>query len=196
MIRYIVGTDAASEPLTKTEVRLHLKNEGITADDDLMDIYIKSARQLVEQRTNTAMLQKTIIQTYDSFPQTTTLNKFGALELAVSPVSSVTSIYYKDTDGTSTLWASSNYDTDTTSTPGLVAPKATYLWPTNVYYGLNAVTVTYVAGYATAAAVPSPLRTAMLLTIADWHVNRVDRPRMLSSNAEWALRNYTVKKFW
>jgi uncharacterized phiE125 gp8 family phage protein len=195
MLNYKVTTDAASEPLTKTEVRMQLKNEGITADDDLLDIYIKAARQLVEQKTNTALLEKTITQTFNCFPVASAGNKYAAFELAVSPLSSVTSISYKDTDGDSNTIDSSNYDADTFSTPGKVAPKPTYTWPTDVYDGVNAITVVYVAGHASTTLLPAPLREAMLLTIADWYRNRVDRPRKLSSNADWALKDYRVQKF-
>lgn len=192
---YTVVTDAASEPLTKAETRLHLKNEGITADDDLLDIYIKAARQLCEEYTNTALLSKTISQTFDVFPATDKVrNPFGALELTVTPVASVTSVIYKDADAADQTINASNYDVDTTTRFARVAPISTYMWP-STYSGLNAVTVQYIAGYSTATTLPAPFRSAMLLTIGHWYINREDSPRRLSTQAEWILKRYTVKQF-
>ena len=192
---YTVVTDAASEPLTKAETRLHLKNEGITADDDLLDIYIKAARQLCEEYTNTALLSKTISQVFDVFPKTDAVkNPFGALELTVTPVISVSSVIYKDADGDNQTISASNYDVDTTTRFARVAPVSGYTWP-STYSGINAVTVQYLAGYSSTTTLPAPFRSAMLLTIGHWYINREDSPRRLSTQAEWILKRYTVKQF-
>ncbi len=193
-LSYKVTTDAATEPLTKTEVRLQLKNEGITADDDLLDIYIKAARQLIEKKTNTAMISQTITQTYNEFPVAVNGNPHAALELAVSPLISVTSVGYKDGDGDSQSVTDTDYDIDSTREPGLVAPTNTYSWP-SVYAGLGAVTVVYLAGYADASSVPTALKQAMLLTIAHWYRNRIDTPRTLPSQADYLLQDYRVSQF-
>jgi uncharacterized phiE125 gp8 family phage protein len=194
MLAYSVTTDSASEPLTKTEVRFQLKNESITSDDDLLDIYIKAARQMVEERTNTALISKTIQQQFEDFPAITENNPLGAFELIVPPLISVTTLAYKDADGADQTIDATNFDVNTLVQPGMVAPVADYTWPT-AYDGLYPITITYLAGYATAAAVPFPLKQAMLLTIAHWYRNRVDTPRTLSSQAEFLLSTYRVQKF-
>ncbi len=194
MLSYKVTTDSATEPLTKTEVRLQLKNENITSDDALLDIYIKAARQLVEKKTNTALISKTITQVYNEFPCAKEGNEYAALKLAVSPLLSVTSVSYKDGDGDAQTVTSTNYDTDITTQPGLVAPKNTFSWP-SVYSGLNAVTVVYLAGYTDASSVPYTLKQSMLLAIAFWYRKRVDSPKRLPTQAEDLLRNYRVSEF-
>lgn len=194
MLAYKVTTDSATEPLDKTEVRLQLKNEGITADNDLLDIYIKAARQMAEDYTNTALIIKTIEQVYEMFPVASENNPHAALKLAVSPLSSVSTLHYKDGDGTDVLIESTNYDVNNAIKPGLLAPKPNYSWPT-VYNGLNAVKAVYVAGYADAASVPTPIKQAMLLSIAHWYRKRIDTPRSMPTQAEFLLNPYRVTEF-
>lgn len=192
---FVVTTDATSEPLIKAEVKLHLRRDSdFTADDDLLDILIKTARQRVEEFTNQACLQKTITEKWDDFPPFSGLTPESMLKLSVSPLSSVTSVVYLDTDGNSQTWASSNYVVDSTSKPPLIAAAKDVTWP-EVYEQVNSVTVTYVAGNATTTALPAPFRTAMLLTIAHWYWNPEDSVRRLPTQAEWLLAPFRVFTF-
>ena len=192
---YTVVTDAASEPISLTEAKLHLKVD-FSADDNEITILIKAARQAVEQYTNLALLPKTIDEVFDEFPQACRQkNPFGAFSLTVSPVSSVTSITYTKTDETSTTVAASVYDVDTTTTRARIAPKVNQYWPTDVYLGMSPITIRYVAGYADTTALPAPLRQAMLLTIGHWYRNREDTVRKMPTQAEWLLNKYRVFVF-
>ena len=194
MLAYSVLTDSASEPLTKEEVRFQLKNESITSDNDLLDIYIKGARQMAENYTNTALISKTIEQQFDDFPETTEDNPHGAFKLIVPPLISVTSLVYTDADGDEQTIDSANYQVKTLVQPGMVAPVATYTWPT-AYEGIYPITITYLAGYADAASVPFDIKQAMLLTIAHWYRNRVDTAKTMPTQAENLLNKYRVTEF-
>lgn len=192
---WTVTTDAASEPVTVTEVRDQLRLSGITAFDDEITIMIKAARQYVEKSTNTALLTQTITEVFAEFPANTEKTPYYELKLAVSPVQSVTSVAYKDTGGVSTTIASANYDVDTISTKARVAPIPTYSWPSDVYQGINAITTTYVAGHTDTTALPAPYKKAILLIITKWFEMPNNPIEEKQTAADKVLRRYRVFEF-
>ncbi len=89
-----------------------------------------------------------------------------------SPLSSVTSIGYVDSNGDSQTFSSDDYDVDTTSEPGRIALAYGEVWPTT-RSDINAITLTYVAGYgATAASVPEGIKTAIKQLVCHWYDHR------------------------
>src|SRR5688572_25610126 len=102
----VVQTPPAAEPVTTAEAKLHLR---VTDSDD--DTYIGSlitaARQKLENENGLAFINQTWDLTLDAFPDLGDVIKFP-----IHPLSSVTSITYKDTDGTTQTWSSSMYVVD------------------------------------------------------------------------------------
>lgn len=78
------------------------------------------------------------------------------------PVTSITSIVYTATDGTSTTWTASEYGLEAGTTKPFVKLNHGYVWPT-VRGDINGVVLTFVAGFASVAALPEEFRVAVLL---------------------------------
>jgi len=157
------ATAPASEPVTKAEAKLFARID-ITDDDDLVDALIEAARREVESFTRRSLINTTWDMTLDCFPATILLPR--------SPLSSVTSISYVDTSGTTQTLTSTLYRVDTASLPGRITNAYGQTWPATQAV-TNAVTVKFVAGYgATAASVPEPMKLAIKIMINDWYEHR------------------------
>jgi uncharacterized phiE125 gp8 family phage protein len=80
----------------------------------------------------------------------------------IRPISSVASIAYIDGAGSTQTWSSSNYALDTSGTRPFIRLAYAASWPA-VRGDINGITVTVVAGYASAAVMPQMLKQAVLL---------------------------------
>lgn len=163
--------DPTIDPVTLAEAKLHLRVDG-NDEDSLIEGIITAAVDFFEKRTGRALINQTWSYTIDNWYASLSPVKPLWLYLPRAPLSSVTSIYYTATDGVSTLWASSNYTVDTNSEPGRLALAYSKTWPVTREV-VNAITITYVAGYgATAASVPVGIKRALMLIIGDLYQNR------------------------
>jgi uncharacterized phiE125 gp8 family phage protein len=127
------GYQALTEPLSVTAAMRHLRVE---SDDPYLDdlpIYIKAARQHVEQHLNATIVNRMRTLVLDCFPNTITL--------PVGPVLGVTSIAYVDTDGATQMLTAANV----IRSKDKVTPLFSESWPVTRRQ-LGAVTVTYTAG--------------------------------------------------
>ncbi len=155
--------DAATEPVTLTEAKAHLRVTG-TDDDTLIGTLITAARQYVENYLNRALITQTWEWRLDAFSPWT-------LIVPMAPLISVTSIQYVDGQGTTQTLAVTEYDVDAKSEPGRITPAYGKAWPA-IRYQMNAVTITFSAGYGAASAVPSPIKQAILLVIGEMYAHR------------------------
>jgi uncharacterized phiE125 gp8 family phage protein len=154
-------------------------------EDDHLDRLIGSVAHEFESTTGIQCLNATWTWTLDEFPD-------GDFELPVYPLSSVTSIQYIDTAGATQTLAASVYDSDANANPPRIALAYNQSWPTT-RGDINAVTVTYVAGYGTdAASVPDTIRQALLMRVADLFENRGDAETRAAANA----RDAGSRLFW
>lgn len=95
----------------------------------------------------------------DAFPST-------AIHIPAGPVTEVISVAYVGGDGYEQSVASSAYELDTMPTfEGWVVP--TEAWPAPMHT-INAVRVRFRAGTGT----PTPVKLAIMATVADWYDNR------------------------
>lgn len=191
-----VTTGPASEPMDTDEVKLWLKVD-TSADDTLISGLITAARKHVERYTGISLLSQTVQQTFDKWPDSS--NKKtpnGELKLSVSPLISVTSVSYLDTSGQSQVLASSNYVVDTLSFPSRIAPTINYDWP-ETYNVINAITVTYTAGYSatTDGNFPSELLTAMKLWIAGLYEVRQDYAKRYKNTSTVILDTVKIRNY-
>src|SRR4051812_2411410 len=93
----VLVTAPTSEPITRTEVKLHLRVDvDITAEDALIDAHIIAARRLVETHTGRQLITATWDLFLPGFPDC------DVLALPNPPLQSVTSITYYDTAETPT----------------------------------------------------------------------------------------------
>jgi uncharacterized phiE125 gp8 family phage protein len=147
---------AGSGPLTRAVVKQHLKVEFDT-DDDLIDIYQLTATTHWEAYTGRVFVSRSVTEKFDKFP--------AIFRPKWAPLASVDSITYVDSNGDPQTLDSALYDVDTTTEPGRAAPAYGESWPMTRPQ-INAVTLTYTAGYGQAADVPDPIKQAILLTVA------------------------------
>lgn len=184
-----VTTEPASEPLTTSDVKNYLKVE-FSDDDTLIDLLIKSSRQWIERHCRLALLPQTITEIMDSMPVE------RGFYLNISPLRSITGIYYKDTDGNQQTWASGNYVTDAISYPPRIQRAYGVTSPT-IYDEIASVSAVYVCGFDDAASVPAPIKRAMMLMVADSYENREDYVKRLPTAAEIILESsgYRIWEF-
>jgi len=159
----VLTTAPTTEPVTNTELKDHLRLDQTTfaEQQSLLDNLIKVARAWVEDVTNRQLLQGTWTLYLDEFPGSADT----PIRLIKVPVVSVTSVKYLDTDGTQQTWAASKYRVDKESEPGRIYPAYGEVWPTARDIS-NAVEVAFVAGYASAGAVPQGIKHAILMLAA------------------------------
>lgn len=153
-----------TEPVDVPTLKQHARLGECVDEDAILAKYLKLGREMVETDTERALITQTWVLEMDRFP-------CDAIELRRCPVQSVTSVVYLAADGTSTTWASSNYVVNTASEPGRITLAYGKSWPTTLCQE-NAVTVTFVAGYGAATAVPERACQAIRLLAAEAVISR------------------------
>lgn len=184
-----VITEPASEPVSVAQLKLHLRLNNGTDEDDLLSSYISAARITFERMTGLAIKPQTVRQYLQRWPdslphdlawqygydywsagqpyyQTVAQTAgFGGwpdrIVLMRQPVTSIVAFKYYDTDGQ--LQTVSSYSSDLASNPPSV-------WTTNRptlwQQGTPVAYVEYATGYAT---VPAPITAAIRLLAAHWY---------------------------
>jgi len=155
-------TAPTSEPLTVPGVRQYLRIDD-DRDDPVITDLIKAARGLAETSTRRQLMRATWKYSFQAWPDT-------EIVLPHPPLSSVSSITYLDTAGDRQTWSSDDYDVQTDE-PGRIRPAYGEVWPA-VRHDLDAIQVTYLAGYASASAIPELILLGMRLLIGHWLENR------------------------
>src|SRR5262245_51469019 len=139
-------TPVATEPISLAEAKAHCRVD-VSDDDLLLSSLITAGREWAETYTHRAIPPQTWDYKLDGSPCG------DVLELPKAPVTSITSISYVDTVGTTQTWSSTFYTTDLPTGPwagpGRIAPAYGYTWP-QARDVMNAFTVRFVAGYTTA----------------------------------------------
>lgn len=158
-------TPPSVEPVTLAEAKRQCKVDAdITDDDTLIDSYIQAARELAEHRTGRLFCTQTIEGVLDAFPA---IN----IPLPVSPVQSVVSVKYIDTNGSEQEVPSNYYTLDTYGLVPSIEPEYGVVWPA-VRTGKNAVKVRLMAGYGDAAAVPLAVKQWILMAVDVFYQHR------------------------
>lgn len=158
---YKIKTQPASEPVTLTEAKLHLKVDG-SAEDNLITYLISAARDLAERYMNRSIITQTWELYLDVLPD--------QIDIWHGPVASISSVKYYDSDNTLQTLSATLYTTDIVSEPARInrAYSATYPY---TYDRTNAVIVEFIAGQSSA---PSLIKAAILLIIGHLYTNRED----------------------
>lgn len=182
---YRITTQPATEPVTVTEAKAHLKVEH-TADDDLITALIQAARQEAELLTGRGFITQTVTEVFDRFPA-----GGDPIRLSIGPLIAVTGITYTSEAGDTTTVSTSTYVVHTYQEPPVVTLANSATWPTPLQQA-QVVRVTYTVGYGDASAVPAAIKQAMLLTLAHWYENRTDSVRRMPTQAEFLLFRYRI----
>lgn len=182
-----ITTQPANEIFTLQEVKDYLKVDDST-EDALITTLLQSARQAAERYLNQALITQTITEKLDRL-------QLSTIYLSVSPVISVSSFQYADSQNTTQTFNSSNYIVDNFEKPARLSLASGKTWPT-LYGNINDVTITYTAGYSSEpSGVPAQIRQAILLMITDAYDNRQDYVKKLPTASEYLLDQYRVQLF-
>lgn len=173
-MQVITTTEPTVEPVSLTDVKLHLRlavdktsAEAYTAEDDLLNVLIKSARKTVESIIAQSLITQTKTLYLDGWPAS------NEIKLPYPPLQEVTSVEYKPVNSNEYIVFENHYEVDTISRPGRVVLKYGERWPNTTLSPVNPVKITYKCGFSsTAESVPASIRAAMLLLISDLYENR------------------------
>ena len=178
-----VTSDPAAEPVSTADAKAHM-GVSISTDDTRIDEIVVAVRKYVEGYIKRSLITQTLRLKLDAFPRSPEI-----IRLPRSPVQSVTSINYLDSNGDSTLLASSSYVTDLVSSPARIQPAFGEVFPAT--RGIfDSVTIIFVAGYGAAAtAIPEDIVHAIkILTQIEY-----DNPGGQSFGAVLNENDYGVK---
>ena len=170
-ILQISKTASTSLPISVADAKRHLHIEQIeTYYDADLEAYINAAREYIEDFTNLTLFNTTITAKWNRFPS----SPMEPLRLPAWPVSSVTSMAYRDVDGDAvTITVASGVQTSLASVPAYILPLPETEWPETQVDRVDAVTVVFVAGYGTTdATVPHRIKQAAKLLVGHWFKNR------------------------
>jgi len=156
----------AAEPITADEAKDHVLTTE-TDQDDRITALIRAAREYVERISGWQLVTATWRQSFDAFPVSGSI-----LYVPRPPLQSVSQITYYDTLGVQQTLDSALYQVDVEDEPGRIAEAPAASWPTTESNRLNAVQITFVAGYGAAAAVPEDWKQAIYLLVGHWFENR------------------------
>lgn len=169
-----VATPPAEEPVTLAEAKTHLRVEH-TSDDTYITNLIKAARICIEEELRRALITQTLKLSLDCFPGAIDALFDGVytgssdpIRLPRNPVQSISSVQHIDTAGALQTLDASKYRLDKESLVARVSPAYGETWPSTRPI-TNAVTVTFVAGYGVAAAVPEPIKQALKLVLGTYY---------------------------
>lgn len=152
----ITITPPASSPVSLTEAKEHARID-FPDDDFLVDTLLRAATEHVQAVLGRQLAPATYELHLAGFPA-------GNIALPVSPVSTVTSITYRDRDGT---------DQTFTDWQAYLRKDAPFIAPTTAWpatgTGPDAVVVTFDAGFDQA---PERARVAIMSLVSHWYDTR------------------------
>jgi uncharacterized phiE125 gp8 family phage protein len=163
-------------------------NAATTAEDDLLTVLIKAAREHVEDITRRALLTQTWDYCLQEWP------KGNDIKLPRGNLQSVTSVSWKDDDGTeTTLTLTTDYLVEANGDMfGRVVLPYSVSWPSGTLYPTNPIRVRFVCGWTTAAGVPGKIRTAVKMVAADMYENR--EAQSINTTMQPYTENPTVQR--
>lgn len=172
----------SAEPFTVADAKTHLRETLVDATNDAyITGLITVVRQAAEERLERSLLETVWKLTLDAFPAVIVLER--------PPIQSVEWVKYVDSDGELQTLATTEYQVDIAKEPGRVMPAYGKLWPVTRPQ-LGAVTVQFKAGYASAAAIPTPIIQWMKLALWELYDHRSrssERPALPNGFADQLL---------
>lgn len=150
--------------VTLAEAKEHAKVD-VSADDAFITTLIAAATEFCEDDIGRCIMPQTWEMTLDSFPP--------AFELLRIPVASVTAITYTNTAGNVVTLGAGYYQLDAKDdfSSAYVVPAYGTEWP-DTREQVNAVSLTFVAGYPNAAAVPEAIKLWIKEQVTGMYENR------------------------
>jgi uncharacterized phiE125 gp8 family phage protein len=157
-----------------------------TSQDVKLTRMISAAIADVERHTRKALITQTWVMTLREFP----VSDRGRIYLPRPPLQTVSSIVYVNDAGSSVTLSTSDYQVVTGSSPGYVEPAFNKSWPSVRSETAESITITYVAGFGSAAtSIPAALRNVILELTAFRFVRRGDEEVHIPKHVMWALES-------
>ena len=141
-----------STPISLSDLKDHLRIYDTTEFDAQLTNVLDAAIGQVERATGRALITQTWEMRLDKLAK--------CIKVPHAPLQSVTSIQYQDSSDAQQTLGTSFYTVDTSSNPGRIVEAYNYSYP-ETYNDINAVLITFVAGYGDAEDVPEPLKYAI-----------------------------------
>lgn len=142
-----------------------------TIEDTWLTDAIGAAREHVEDITRRQLLTATWEYYLDRFPGG------SAITLPFGNLQTISSVKYKDTDGTeTTLVENTDYivETNGEGCGRLVLPYG-ISWPSVSLYPSNPITIEFVCGWTAAASIPKKIKQAILMICSDLYADRGEK---------------------
>jgi uncharacterized phiE125 gp8 family phage protein len=193
MIKYSkVIYEPQTEPVTTAEAKTHLRVTD-SNDDAYITTLIKVARRMCERYAGVSFITQTRVVKLDYFPSCLPKEielPFGPV-IAMSGNDSATPTpnalgisYVDEDDDTQTLTLNTDFYLDSHSDIPRISPVDD--WPTDVDDRINAITITYTAGYGAAANVPQEVKQAILMQVGSMYENRQDEGISTTGMLHWS----------
>ena len=138
-----------------------------TAENDLLNSLIATARGYVEDATRRALLTQTWDYFLDEFPSG------YYITVPLGNLQSVTHIKYKDVTGTETTLDADDYTVESCGDQcGRIVLPYNKAWPRFAPYPSNPIAIRIVCGWTAANLIPSMIRTAIKMYAAKLYASR------------------------
>lgn len=177
------------QPITVEDAKSHLRLDG-TDEDGLIRGYVEAATEYVENATDRQLITASYAYSFEAVPCD------GRVPLPKSPLVSVESVTYIDTNGDEQTLPTSDYRVVTTRTPGHVHVVNL---PSSLYDREDAITINYTCGYGNPEDVPSLLVMAIKQLVGTWFNNRESTSERqlyeVPAGVDRILDNYRVGGF-
>lgn len=173
-----------NEPITAAKVKDLIDIDG-TDYDTKIGYLITQARVFCENYTNISLIQKTVIDYHECFPNRT-------IYLRWPYVDSVTSVKYADEDGNEQTFASSNYTLDLKSAPARVVLNDDASWP-DIDDVPNAVYVEYQTEASVRAEILGTIEQAIAMRIDAMIMCTGDRVKERKTASEYLLDTIKIR---
>lgn len=163
-----------------------------TTEDTILTALITAARERAEAITRRALITQTWDAWLDKFPSA------NFFKLPFGKLQSVTSLAYKDDDGTeTTMTVTTDYLVDSDSDPGRIVLPYGESWPSFTAYPYNPIKCRFVCGYgATSASVPAAIRTAIKMLVEDMYENRSARDTLTLNENRTVMALLQPYRLW
>lgn len=164
-MRYVLATAPTGYPVSLDEARAHVREDS-NDQDSVLEMLIAAATQHLDGRVG--ILGRAILS--QSWRIDAWRPDGGRIIIDMPTVTSIASVKYLSS-GSELTWSSSEYRLGSCGNRFFVEVKDGFSWPTADDQE-DAYRVTFVAGWANAAAVPAPIKAAILLMVGDLYEHR------------------------
>lgn len=168
------------EPVSVSELRDHLRLDDHT-ESGMLSGFITAARTHLENIAWRAFISQTWDVYFDAFE--------AKMVVPRPPLSSITSITYVDTAGSTQTLSTSIYEAGIENELGHVRLQYNQTWPTTRGHS-DDIRVRAVCGYgAASSSVPQPIRQAILLLAGYWYSQRETASNESLSKVPYAVES-------